>query len=372
MRAVVYDGRGAAVREGVAVRDPGPHQVVVDIHAAGLCHSDLSVIDGTIPWPAPAVLGHEGAGVVREVGAAVTHVAPGDHVVLATLAACGLCPHCAGGHPTLCRSTMGGIGTPFELDGAPCHDFASTSAFAERTLVTAAQVVPIPPDVPLASAALVGCAVVTGVGAVLNRADVRPGDTAVVYGCGGVGLNTIQGCRLRHARRIIAIDLDPAKEDLARRFGATDFVPGDDPDVVGRVRALVPHGPDRRDGPMNAGGVDWVFDVVALPAVTAAAVEMLTWGGSVVVLGVPPPGTSVTVPYSRLTHVDRAVLGCRYGTVSPHRDIPMLVELYRRGELLLDELVSATHPLAAFDEAVKGVQGGSLARAVLVMDGAAA
>jgi S-(hydroxymethyl)glutathione dehydrogenase/alcohol dehydrogenase len=368
MRGIVYEGGKAEVRDGLDVRPPGPRDVIVEVKAAGVCHSDLSVLDGTIPWPTPAVLGHEGAGVVAEVGAAVTHVAPGDHVVMATLAACGLCRFCADGRPTLCRATMGSLPRPFRLDGDPCYSFAATSAFAERTVVTAEQVVPIPRDVPLTSAALVGCAVVTGVGAVLNRARLRRGDTAVVYGCGGVGLNAIQGCRIAGARRIVAIDVEPAKEDLARRFGATDFLDGNDPDIVARVRALVPHSADRVDGPMNAGGVDWVFDVVAHPAVTANALEMLTWGGNVVVLGVPPPATELTVPYSRLTHVDRGILGCRYGTISPQRDIPLLIDLYRRGELLLDELVSATHPLDRFAEVVDAMHGGTLARAVLTLD----
>jgi S-(hydroxymethyl)glutathione dehydrogenase/alcohol dehydrogenase len=262
---------------------------------------------------------------------------------------------------------MGNLSAPFTLDGEPCNNFAATSTFAEQTVVTADQAVRIPADVPLASAALIGCAVVTGVGAVLNRARLQLGETAVVYGCGGVGLNVIQGCRIAGARRIIAIDTEPAKEALARRFGATDFVDGRDPDVVALVRRLVPHSPDAVDGPMHAGGVDWVFDVVAHPAVTANAVEMLTWGGTVVIVGVPPPGTEVTVPYSRLTHVDRGIIGCRYGTVSPQRDIPLLVDLYRRGELLLDELVSATYPLDRFTDVVSALHEGTLARAVLTL-----
>jgi Zn-dependent alcohol dehydrogenase len=367
MRGVIFDGGKATVRDGLERRAPGPRDVIVDIKAAGVCHSDLSVIDGTIPWPGPSVLGHEGAGVVAEIGSAVSHVAPGDHVVLATLAACGVCRHCTGGHPTLCRQTMGSLSQPFTLDGEPCYSFAATSAFATQTVVTDQQVIRIPDDIPLTSAALIGCAVVTGVGAVFNRADVQGGDTAVVYGCGGVGLNVIQGCRIRGARRIIAIDIAPDKETLARRFGATDFLDGRDPDIVAKVRDLVPFSPARRDGPMNAGGVDWVFDVVAHPAVTANAIEMLDWGGEVVIVGVPAPGTELTVPYSRLTHVDRTIGGCRYGTVSPHRDIPLLIDLYQRGELLLDELVSATFPLDGFDDVVEAMHAGTLARGVLVL-----
>ena len=180
MRGIVYDGAKAFVSDALALRAPEAGEVIVRIRAAGLCHSDLSVLDGTIEWPVPVVLGHEGAGVVEEVGAGVRGLAPGDPVVLHTLAACGRCRHCAAGRPTWCRSTFGNRATPFTLAGRPCHDFAATSVFVERTVVGAGQAVKIPHDVPFASAALVGCGVITGVGAVLNRARVRAGETAAV------------------------------------------------------------------------------------------------------------------------------------------------------------------------------------------------
>src|SRR5438094_1790376 len=196
MKGLVYTGEKAVLLDGVEVRNPGPTEVKVQIVAAGLCHSDISVIDGTIPWPAPAVLGHEGAGVVEEVGTEVTHVKPGDHAVVTTLANCGMCGPCNTGHPTWCRKSLGNMSQPFTLDGEPAWNFAAASVFAERTVVKAIQVVPIDKRVPLESAALIGCGVVTGVGAVFNRARVRHGESAAVFGVGGNRLNVNHALRL--------------------------------------------------------------------------------------------------------------------------------------------------------------------------------
>ena len=196
MRGIVYTGEGVEVTDALEVRGPGPNEVQVRMQAAGVCHSDLSVIDGTIPFPAPAVLGHEGAGIVEAVGDAVRSVKPGDHVVIATLASCGACRACGTGHPTWCKSSLGNISTPFTFKGEPASNFAAASVFSEVTIVSEVQAVRIPKDIPLSSACLIGCGVLTGVGAVLNRAKVRPGDTAAVFGVGGVGLNVIQGLRI--------------------------------------------------------------------------------------------------------------------------------------------------------------------------------
>ncbi len=224
MRGIVYTGEGVEVTDALEVRGPGPNEVQVRMQAAGVCHSDLSVIDGTIPFPAPAVLGHEGAGIVEAVGDAVRSVKPGDHVVIATLASCGACRACSTGHPTMCKSSLGNISTPFTFKGEPASNFAAASVFSEVTIVSEVQAVRIPKDIPLSSACLIGCGVLTGVGAVLNRAKVRPGDTAAVFGVGGVGLNVIQGLRIAGATRIVAVDTVAAKEDLGRQFGATHFV----------------------------------------------------------------------------------------------------------------------------------------------------
>src|SRR6202167_4045509 len=196
MRGIVYTGDDVEVTDQLSVGEPGPTEVRVAIGAAGVCHSDLSVINGTIPWKAPSVLGHEGAGVVESVGSEVTSVKPGDHVVIATLASCGACRACGTGHPTWCRSSLGNISTPFTFKGEPASNFAAASVFSELTVVSEVQAVRIPKDIPLSSACLIGCGVLTGVGAVLNRAKVKPGDTAAVFGVGGVGLNVSQGLRI--------------------------------------------------------------------------------------------------------------------------------------------------------------------------------
>ncbi len=266
MRGIVYTGEGAEVTDALEVGDPGPTEVRVSMVAAGVCHSDLSVINGTIPWKAPSVLGHEGAGVVEAIGSEVRSVAVGDHVVIATLASCGTCRACATGHPTWCVKTLGNVSTPFTYRGEPASNFAATSVFCESTIVKEVQAVKIDKDVPLTSACLIGCGVLTGVGAVLNRAKVSPGETAAVFGVGGVGLNVIQGLRLAGASRIVAVDTLASKEDLARQFGATHFVDASDGDAVKAVRAIVPPGPDRVSGALGwTGGVTWSFDCVGSP-----------------------------------------------------------------------------------------------------------
>jgi Zn-dependent alcohol dehydrogenase len=369
MQGIVYTGEGVEVTDELSVRDPGPGEVRVRMRAAGVCHSDLSVIDGTIPWKPPAVLGHEGAGVVEAIGAEVTSVEPGDHVVIATLASCGACRACSAGHPTWCPSSLGNVSAPFTHKGEPASNFAAASVFAESTVVSEVQAVRIPDDVPLTSACLIGCGVLTGVGSVLNRARVRPGETAAVFGVGGVGLNVIQGLRIAGATRIVAVDTVAAKEPLGRQFGATDFVDASAGDAAAAVRALVP--PDRRSAagalsPM--GGVTWSFDCVGAPAVLRSALDCLDWGGTAVAIGIPPRGAEVAVDVNALAYVDRGLLGCRYGSARPHHDIPLMVDLYRSGRLLLDELVSLTRPLRDFREVVDEMHAGTVARGVLLFD----
>ncbi|GAA4914660.1 alcohol dehydrogenase catalytic domain-containing protein [Streptomyces coeruleoprunus] len=350
MRAVVYEGERGAARftDDVDVRGPGAGEVLVALAAAGLCHSDLSVLDGTIPFPAPAVLGHEGAGVVEAVGPGVTHVAVGDHVALSTLASCGTCADCGRGRPTMCRRAIGRPGRPFQRNGKALYQFAATSAFAERTVVRAVQAVPVPHDVPLTSAALLGCAVLTGVGAVLNRAKVAYGDTVVVIGAGGVGLNVLQGARLAGAAVAVAIDTDPRKEKVARRFGATHFLPSTD-----GVREVLPT------------GADHVFECVGRPALIRRAVDLLDRGGQAVLLGMAAPSEEAAFTPASM-FLDKSVLGCRYGSSRPQHDIPLYTSLYRRGALLLDELVTATYPVEDFPKAVRDVRDGRVgARAVL-------
>ena len=365
MKGIVYNGTTTELVDGLTLRAPGPREVVVQVAAAGLCHSDISYMSGMYPVPSPGVCGHEAAGVVAEVGNAVTHVQPGDHVIIATLAACGFCQYCMDGRPTACRATLGNWSQPFTLNGDPIYNFAATSAFAEKTLVRDVQCVKIPKDVPLTSAALGGCGVVTGMGAVFNRANVKRGQSALVFGVGGVGLNVIQALKVQGATTIIAVDTVPEKEALARQFGATHFLDGRTADIIAEVSAIMPFNESMPRGPFNAGGVNWAFDCVAHPAVTRNALECLDWEGTVVVIGVTSQTAEFSGLYTRLTQVDRGIIGCRYGTISPQRDIPYIIDLYRRGEVLLDELVSATFPIANWEDAVHGLESGTVARAVI-------
>ncbi|MDR6974730.1 S-(hydroxymethyl)glutathione dehydrogenase/alcohol dehydrogenase [Streptomyces sp. 3330] len=347
MRGVVFDGKRAEVVDDLAVRNPGPGEVLVAISAAGLCHSDLSVVDGTIPFPVPVVLGHEGAGVVEAVGAGVGHVEPGDHVALSTLANCGTCAQCDRGRPTMCRQAIGRPRKPFTRAGDAVYQFASNSAFAERTVVKAVQAVRIPKDIPLTSAALIGCGVLTGVGAVLNRARVGHGESVVVIGTGGIGLNVVQGARVAGASRIVAVDANPAKEAVARRFGATDFLTSTD-----AVRDVLPT------------GADHVFECVGRVELIRQAVDLLDRHGQAVLLGVPPATAEASFLVSSM-YLDKSILGCRYGSARPQRDIALYADLYRSGRLLLDELVTDTYPVEDFAKAAADAEAGRVARAVL-------
>ncbi|MER5659314.1 Zn-dependent alcohol dehydrogenase [Streptomyces mirabilis] len=347
MRGVIFDGKRTEVVDDLEIRDPGPGEVQVAISAAGLCHSDLSVVDGTIPFPVPVVLGHEGAGVVEAVGAGVGHVRPGDHVALSTLANCGTCAECDRGRPTMCRKAIGMPRQPFARGGRPLYQFASNSAFAERTVVKAVQVVRIPKDIPLPSAALIGCGVLTGVGAVLNRARVDRGDTVLVIGTGGIGLNVLQGARIAGALKIVAVDANPAKEAVARRFGATHFLTSTE-----AVKDILPT------------GADHAFECVGRVELIRQAIDLLDRHGQAVLLGVPPATAEASFLVSSM-YLDKSILGCRYGSSRPQRDIALYADLYREGRLLLDELVTETYPVEDFDKAAQDAEAGRVARAVL-------
>jgi Zn-dependent alcohol dehydrogenase len=348
MRGVVYDGNDYEVVDDLSVKDPGPGEVTVRIEAAGLCHSDLSVISGTIPFPTPVVLGHEGAGVVEAVGASVATVKEGDHVVLSTLGNCGSCQYCDAGRPTMCRSTFGSRPQPFTWRGEPAYSFANVSVFAERTVVKANQAVRIPDDVPMGAAALVGCGVLTGVGAVLQRARVPAGASVLVIGVGGIGLNVIQGAALAGATPIIAVDTNPRKRDIALAFGATHFVESTD-----AAREIAKR------------GVDFAFECVGHVGLIRAAIDLLDWAGTCVMLGVPEATAEASFNVASM-YLDKSVLGCRYGSSQPQRDVRRYVELYRQGRLKLDELVSATYPLEDMKSAVHDLEAGDIAaRSVL-------
>jgi Zn-dependent alcohol dehydrogenase len=359
MRGVVWTGELEHV-DDLEVRAPGPREVKVRIGGAGLCHSDISVLDGTVGGRTPAVLGHEAAGVVIDVGDAVTGVSVGDHVVLTTLANCGQCAACDRGRPTRCRRAVGSDAVPnrFTWRGREAFQFANIGAFCEETVVFETQCVVIDPDVPLRSACLIGCAVLTGAGAVFNRARVQPGDSVVVIGAGGIGLSTVQAARLSAAGRIVVIDSNPAKEAAARQMGATDFI--DASAALDTVAALRELG--------FANGVDFAFECVGHPALIRQAVDMLDFGGSCVILGVPKIGTEASFVVFSMYH-DKSILGCRYGTSRPHQDIPVMVGLYKSGRFLLDEMVSRVYDLADIHQAISDLGAGELNRAVLSVSG---
>ena len=355
MRGLVWTG-SLEVRDDVEVRGPQPHEVVVRVANAGLCHSDVSVLDGTIPFPTPVVLGHEGAGVVEEVGDAVRKVKVGDHVVLTTLGSCGMCAACDRGQPTHCRDTMGRLNRPFTVGGEKAFQFANAGVFTERTVVAESQAIVIPEEVPLSVACLIGCAVVTGAGAVLNRAKVQPGQTVAVIGAGGIGQSVIQAARIAAASRIVVVDANPAKEAAALAFGATDFIDASalgDGELVEAVHSL---------GLPN--GVDHAFECVGHPALVRNAIDLLDWGGQCILLGVPKMGTEASFVVSTMYN-DKSILGCRYGTTRPHHDIPMYVGFYLDGRLQLDEMVSQVYDLADIQQALDDMHAGKLNRGVL-------
>lgn len=358
MRAIVWDGEAASVESDIHVRDLRPGEVRVRIEAAGLCHSDVSVLDGTIMFPPPVVLGHEGAGEIVAVASDVTNVAVGDHVVLSTLGNCGRCAACDSGRPTFCRASLGKLSRPFTRgagdDAQKVFQFANLGVFSEETVVKATQAVKIPDDVPMASASLIGCGVLTGVGAVFNRAKVTHGQSVVVIGVGGIGLNAIQGAALSDALPIIAVDTNPSKESYARLFGATHFICPDGPefDLVEAVKEICPT------------GVDHVFECVGSTALIRTATDLLDWGGTLVMLGVPKMGSEASFVVSNMYN-DKTIMGCRYGAARPQHDIPLMVRLYQAGRLKLDELVSRTYPLGDFQSALDELHDGKLARGVL-------
>ncbi len=335
------------------VGDLEPRQVRVEIAAAGVCGSDLSCVHGKYFMPTPLVLGHEASGIVREVGSAVSYCSVGDHVILSTFTNCGHCDDCEGGDPGNCAESFGGLRQSFSEGKELIYNFANIGAFVQETVVHENQCVPIPVEMPLEAAALIGCAVATGAGAVFNRAQVRMGDSVVVIGAGGVGLNVVQAAALAGASVIVVLDRVAGKETIAREFGATDFVDTTDVDPVEAVKSLVP------------GGVHHVFEVVGDPKLLGSAISMTRPGGNIAAVGVPELTATVTYPFMAL-HQNKNLLGVRAGGTRPHKDFPMLVDLYLRGRLKLDELISGTAGLEGLSEAFAGIKSGTATRTVLL------
>jgi len=345
--------------EEVELAPPGAGEVSVCLHASGVCHSDWNTVSGATPNPLPAVLGHEGAGVVEEVGEGVASVAAGNHVVLSWLPACGRCFFCRAGRVNLCSVAMpamldgalpGGV-IRLSSRGAPVHHYSFLSTFAERTVVPEASCVRIRRDAPLAVAALVGCAVMTGIGAAINRARVTPGSTAVVFGAGGVGLSVVQGCRLAGALHIVAIDPLPLKRGLALELGATHAVED----------GALPLARELTDG----RGADYAFVAAGVPALVRRAFDALRLGGTLVCIGLPAEGTEVVLPGPELVRQEKIVTGSLYGSCNPHTDMPLVLDLFMAGRLELDRLVSKTYGLDEINGAFADMTAGSVARGVI-------
>lgn len=360
MKAAVFHQVGAPLSiEEVGISKPGPREVLIRTRAVGVCHSDLHVIEGAFPYPAPMVLGHEAAGVVEQVGSEVRTVKPGDHVVTCLTVYCGHCPHCVTGHMALCVSpeTRRGKGEEPRLTYVqkPMPQFVNLSGFAEQMLVHEHACVAIRRDMPLDRAALLGCAVTTGTGAVFNTAKVRPGETVAVLGCGGIGLAAINGAALAGAGRIIAVDMLDSKLELARQFGATDVVNASAGDAVKQVIEL------------TRGGVDHAFECIGLKQTAEQAFGMLARGGSATVIGMIKPGLKIEVDPFQLLN-ERRLQGSLMGSNRFPVDLPRLVDFYMQGRLKLDEMISQRLPLERINDAFDELRRGELARSVIVFD----
>jgi len=344
--------------EEIEISDPGPREVLVRTVATGVCHSDLHVVEGALPNPLPLVLGHEPSGIVERVGSDVRQFAAGDHVVGCLSVFCGHCEYCVSGRPNLCggETTQRASGEAPRLsqDGEPIGSFAHLGAFAEQMLVHENALVKVRDDIPLDRAALIGCGVTTGLGAALNTAKVRPGQTAAVIGCGGVGLSIIQGCRIAGAGRIIALDTSAWKLDLARQLGATDTLNATDGNPVAAVVE------------MTKGGVDYAFEAIGLPPTVRQAVRMTRKGGTTVMVGVVPVGTNVELPGADIVLREKTILGCMMGSNRFRLDIPRSVDLYLQGALKLDEMISARLPLDQVNDALDALRQGTAARSVVM------
>lgn len=360
MRAAILDNApGDLDVVEVEIDDPAPDEVLIRTHACGLCHSDLHVMDATLPVPLPSVLGHEAAGVVESVGSDVTGFSVGDHVVTCLSAFCGTCRECLTGRTYVCenRRSFGNRldGTPrLTRSGRHVNQLTGLGGFAEQMLVHHSSIVAVSREVPLDRAALLGCAVVTGVGSVFNAARVEPGSTVAVIGCGGIGLNIVQGAVLAGASRVIAVDLHPEKLTMATEFGATDVVKAGDQDPVAAVVEL------------TSGGVDHSFEAIGLPITATQAVMMLRPGRTAYLVGVPPFDSSIELPGALISLQGRGLQGVIMGSNRFKRDIPMLADLYLQGRLKLDELVTARIPLDAVNEGYARMRRGMEARSVIV------
>ena len=358
--AVLHAPKQAMTIEDVAIEKPRRREVLVRTAAAGLCHSDLHFIEGSYPTPVPVVLGHESAGIVEAVGEDVTYLKPGDHVISCLSVFCGHCEFCLTGHLSICQDPevkmLPGKAKRLTWQGGKhLNQFLNLSSFAEQMVVHENALVKVRPDMPLDLAALIGCSVITGYGAVAHTAKIEPGSTVAVFGAGGIGLATINAAAIAGAARIIAVDLDPFKLNLAKQFGATDVLDANGGDVVARLLEL------------TGGGVHYSFECIGLKATAEQSFSCLRSGGTSTLIGMIPVGTKIElhgVDFLR----ERRIQGCMMGSNRFRVDMPRLIDFYLQGRLKLDEMVSARIKLEQINEGFAALKQGGVARSVIVFD----
>lgn len=364
--------RAAVVREvdkltieEIELDPPKAGEVLVRVQAAGVCHSDLHTYQGELRATPPLVLGHEGAGIVEEVGDGVTKVKPGDRILVNWLPACGACPTCLDGRPNLCERLADttfqgrlpdGTSRLETSDGVQLKHFLSAATMSEHIVINDASAIPMPEDVPLEVAAVIGCAVATGVGAVINTAHVPAGSSTAIIGCGGVGLSAIQGCRLAGCHPIIAVDVMDSKLAFARQMGATETVNARETEVVPALRELTRNGPG------------YVFDSVGSTTTLPQALQAVRPGGTAVIIGLHAARIDVPIPPAVLVLQNKRLLGSFAGSIRPQLDLPKLVELYRAGRLQLDDLITKRYRLEELPQAFDDMEAGNIARGVIVFE----
>ncbi|MDE3090088.1 MAG: Zn-dependent alcohol dehydrogenase [Chloroflexota bacterium] len=364
-RAAVVRETNQLTIETIELDAPKANEVLVRVRAAGVCHSDLHNLRGELRLTPPFVMGHEGAGIVEQVGANVTHVKPGDRVLINWLPADGICPACLRGQPNVCERLFAttfqgwlpdGTSRLKTLDGVPLKHLLSAATMSEHIVIDQASAIPFSADVPFEVAAIIGCAVVTGVGAVINTARVHAGSSAAVIGCGGVGLSAILGCQLAGCHPIIAVDVLASKLEFARRMGATHTINAKETDAVKALRALV------------RGGPDYVFDTVGSPATISQALQAVRAAGTAVVAGLHAARLDVPIPAGALVLQNKSLLGSFAGSLRAQIDLPRLVELYRARRLPLDGLITQRYSLAELEQAFADMEAGVIARGVIVFE----
>jgi alcohol dehydrogenase len=350
--------------EEVELGAPRAGELLIRVGAAGVCHSDISVVDGSRVRPLPMALGHEAAGVVEEVGPGVRDVKPGDHVVLTFVPSCGHCAECASGRPALCApaAVANGAGTLLhggsllkDRDGKPIHHHLGVSGFARHAVVARESAVVVPKDVPLQTAALFGCAVLTGAGAVLNTASVRPGQSVAIFGLGGVGLASVMGAVVANAWPIIAVDPVPAKRELARQLGAT--------------AVFAPEEAEKGVKDLTGGGAEVTFEAAGVPAVLEAAFKATRRGGTTVAMGLPHPARTLSLQALAFAGLGQTLTGSYMGSAAPQRDVPRYISLWKAGRMPVDRLQSATMPLEKINDAFESLATGAAVRQVLLPNG---